>query len=217
MKRKPKEFIEIGGVTYKAYRFRRKADSTKTDYKVKIICPICNESRLIFVHSLKKYGSAECYSCSRPKKERFEKKCLICGETFKRIKYHFKNQKYCSVKCAGKARRGISTKWENRYMGEKHWNWKGGVTGKDKYERIVFKKYYQPKVFERDDFICQLCGERGGYLHADHIKNWNKHPDLRFELDNCRTLCRSCHYLITWGKTMEKDNKWTLYSSKIEC
>jgi len=210
MKRKPKEFIEIGGVTYKAYRFRRKTDPTKTDYKVEIVCPTCNKKRLIFVHSLRKYGSAECYSCSRQKKERFRKKCPVCKKYFSGIKYWIKKKKYCSVKCAGKARRGISTKWENRYMGEKHWNWKGGVTDDNLYERIKFRKKLQRSIFERDNYTCQVCGEGNCYFHIDHIKDWSKFPELRFEIKNCRTVCRKCHYYITWGKKMNDENKWGL-------
>ena len=38
-----------------------------------------------------------------------------------------------------------------------------------------------------------MCLVRGNYLEADHIKPWAYFPDLRFELDNGRTLCRPCH------------------------
>lgn len=52
---------------------------------------------------------------------------------------------------------------------------------------------WRKSVFDRDDYTCQMCGERGGYLEADHIKPWAYFPDLRFDLDNGRTLCRACH------------------------
>ena len=55
-------------------------------------------------------------------------------------------------------------------------------------------------VFRRDDYTCQTCNKKGGEIQADHIKPWAFYPDLRFSVDNGRTLCKDCHRKTdTWG------------------
>ncbi|MBW3634867.1 MAG: HNH endonuclease [Armatimonadetes bacterium] len=49
-------------------------------------------------------------------------------------------------------------------------------------------------VFERDNFTCQVCGQRGGLLNAHHLRSWAKHPEARFEISNGLTVCADhCH------------------------
>jgi len=90
-------------------------------------------------------------------------------------------------------------------MGDKAPNWKGGISQKNRSERkkhmTTFEyRDWRRRVFERDDYTCQFCGERGGELHADHIKSYLKYPKLRTKLSNGRTLCKKCHMTTdTWG------------------
>lgn len=146
--------------------------------------------------------------------------CLVCGKEARRHGCQ-KNPKYCSNKCftlsrVGKSRPKFSKQWiENlskAHKGvqakEKHPKWKGGITPINHLERNRFRWEIQKKVFERDNYTCQTCGKRGGTLHVDHIQEWSEYVELRFQIDNCRTLCRKCHYKITFGKPMNEDSKW---------
>ena len=78
--------------------------------------------------------------------------------------------------------------------------WKGGITPEVRRIRTsVEYKLWRDSVFIRDDYTCQWCGARCGngkkvYLHADHIQLFSTHPELRFAIDNGRTLCKECHY-----------------------
>lgn len=78
--------------------------------------------------------------------------------------------------------------------GEKHYAWKGGVTSIYKVIRkSVEYKLWRKAVFERDKYTCIWCGQKGKKLHADHIKRFADYPELRFAIDNGRTLCIDCH------------------------
>ncbi len=91
--------------------------------------------------------------------------------------------------------------------GENAWNWKGGLKGKNYLERRKFQSTIQKQVFERDDYTCQICGIRGVDLQVDHIQSWADYVELRFSIDNCRTLCAKCHYEITFGRPMPSNIK----------
>lgn len=97
---------------------------------------------------------------------------------------------------------------ESTYKGERHWNWKGGVDSGERKERVRFHKYFRPKVLQRDNYTCQICDAYGAELQVDHIKKWSEYPELRFELSNCRTVCKSCHYYLTYKRKMPKGIAW---------
>lgn len=89
--------------------------------------------------------------------------------------------------------------------GEKSNFWKGGVTETNKLIRQSWEyRLWREAVFKRDNFTCQFCFQRGGELTADHIKPFSLFPELRFAIDNGRTLCRPCHKTTdTWGGKMK--------------
>lgn len=162
------------------------------------------------IHTKGKYLHWPCgskYDKNR-RRERFLKSkipCPMCGE---RMSPTSKTCKKCTFKNRTHWLKGkrLPDWWKERITnkfepGEKHWNWKGGTTPKNKLVRQSYKfKTWRQQIFERDNFTCQVCGKRGGELHPDHILPFSLFPEHRFELDNGRTLCRECHIKTpTWG------------------
>ena len=73
--------------------------------------------------------------------------------------------------------------------------------GQDYEDRHCLKyQEWRRDVFERDNYVCVLCKQRGGKLNAHHIKPFAKYPEYRFELNNGITLCKSCHIAIHRGE-----------------
>lgn len=101
----------------------------------------------------------------------------------------------------------------HKNIGDKSHLWKGGITS----ENMIIRsrsdyKEWRKKVFERDNYTCVWCGVKSGngkaiILHADHIKSFAYHPELRFEISNGRTLCKECHKKTdTWKRGADKIN-----------
>ena len=84
-------------------------------------------------------------------------------------------------------------KISNTLKGEHSYLWQGGITPiNDKIRHSREYRLWRTAVFERDNYTCIWCGTRG-YLEVDHIKPFAYYPELRFAIDNGRTLCKPCH------------------------
>jgi len=96
-----------------------------------------------------------------------------------------------------------------KISGDKHWNWQGGKTAISQALRNSLEyEQWRIAVFERDLYMCVLCEAVGEYLHADHIKRWADYPELRFDVNNGRTLCESCHFFVTFNKILPEGKKF---------
>lgn len=91
--------------------------------------------------------------------------------------------------------------------GCEHPQWRGGVASlNDRLRKSPEFREWREAVFKRDNYTCVFCGSRGGngykvILHPDHIKPFALYPESRFDIDNGRTLCASCHRKTeTYGK-----------------
>lgn len=147
------------------------------------------------------------------------KKCLYCNNLFPfrnslkirgQGKIRHKDSIFCSIKCSN-THRNKSEKMRqagrNR-SGEKCPAWRGGVSKINKVVRTMEEsKQWRIKIFEKDNYTCQICHQRGNKLHADHIvslsemiysNNIRTKSDAEklkclWDINNGRTLCVECH------------------------
>ena len=81
-----------------------------------------------------------------------------------------------------------------KITGEKNSSWKGGITPENtKIRNSIEFDLWREAVYARDNWTCQICGEKGGNLNAHHIKNFSQFSELRLAINNGQTLCKKCH------------------------
>ena len=118
-----------------------------------------------------------------------QKRTLEMRENYRRSKLGNKNPNF------GKKH---TLEWRRRMSDKKKGsnapNWKGGVTKKSiAIRRSLEYRLWRTAVFERDNYTCVLCDTKESPFNADHIKSFALFPELRFSIDNGRTLCVPCH------------------------
>ena len=79
--------------------------------------------------------------------------------------------------------------------------WRGGISKVNRTKRAndmssLEYKDWRSDVFEKDDYTCRICGNRGVVLNAHHIISYNDFPNFRYDTNNGVVICEECHYSI---------------------
>lgn len=100
------------------------------------------------------------------------------------------------------------TEFNGSYKGEKHWNWKGGLTPIiEQIRKSVRYEKWRNQIYKRDNWTCQDCGKNKCPVEAHHKKELTKilrenniktfeeamNCDIIWDLGNGVTLCVDCH------------------------
>lgn len=162
-------------------------------------CPSCFSEFITPKNHARKYCSARCrYENEEYRKIISERNRLKCFSEITKKKLSLATKKQW-LDGRGKI-----------VYGRRPWNKIGddGVTSKnERIRKSPAYKNWRKSVFERDNYTCVSCEERGGKLNADHIKPFAFYPELRLELSNGRTLCVPCHRETpTWGARLFKSH-----------
>lgn len=154
-------------------------------------CEICGKIFLVQSRYVARGEGKYCSPLCRDKAHdtRIKLNCLVCGKPIFKppCKVKTGRGKYCDKTC-----RGIA---QSQYqLGENGPNWRGGIYPENKKARRG-KEYseWREFIYDRDNYTCQDCGQRGGELHAHHIFPFAAFPEHRLETWNGTTLCEKCH------------------------
>lgn len=146
--------------------------------------PLSKEHRekLSLVHTGKKLSEVHKLNLSSALKGKMPKNIRMIAGSNKGVPHTEETKKKLSIA-------------SKKNIGDRASNWQGGITPiLVKIRHSEEYKVWRKSVFERDKYICILGGKKhGSKLQADHIKPFAYFPELRFAIENGRTLCVECH------------------------
>lgn len=94
-----------------------------------------------------------------------------------------------------------------KMSGANHFAWKGTTPLKEQIRKSLEYKQWRKSIYQRDQYTCQMCGEKGLKINAHHIKPFAEiFEEYKFQtiedacqcsqlwdINNGKTLCVDCH------------------------
>ena len=137
-------------------------------------CPECKRRLLVEINT----------------KEKIKIKCHYCKTDMevRPSSIHESGRRFCSKEC--------ELMWRKEYYsGENSPNWNNELTDEERILKRGYLEYseWRKSVYERDNYTCQCCGNKGIYLNAHHLNSYDWDKEHRTDIDNGVTLCKECH------------------------
>lgn len=181
---------------YKTIVYPNDVNLKKRQTTYTVVCLDCETPRTIRYaqawNIVKNIHSGRCQSCAEKNKEDRGKKFVEKKHRRKLVDV----LKYRNMFDNPAEKPEVKEKMRSAKLGkfnEEANHWQGGKVKERKMlmSRDAYKQL-RINVFKRDEFKCTLCFSNKN-IEMDHIKEWCNYPELRFDIDNCRTLCFVCH------------------------
>jgi hypothetical protein len=116
--------------------------------------------------------------------------------------YRGENNHRYGKKLTAEHRENIRKSLVGILSGDRHPNWKGGITIPSVAARNGYDyKLWKRAVLARDGHRCIMCGGTEPRLHVHHNIHWSECPDVRYDVDNGATLCVDCHQAFHPNRT----------------
>ena len=182
------------GLTRSCGCYRKKCVSElHNERREDLIGKVFGRLEVLRFHGIKNQGAYWLCKCS------CEKSKVILGKSLKAG---------LTTSCGCYHRELVSKMFKGRTgcCGANNPNYKITKTNVERQDDRSYPEYeeWRIKVFERDKYICQFCGQLGGALQAHHIEGYVNNPRLRTVLSNGICLCKKHH-----------NNFHSLYGKKI--
>ncbi len=181
--------------------------TTGSHVKVLAICPTCGEQREAKFQDIILSKHSKCHGCTM--------KINLIGRFFGRLLIvegldtdsHGNSKWLCRCECGnttevmgGHLTSGATKSCgclnaqlaHERMAGENNHQYNHDLTDE---QRNSFRNTtkWKTEVKNRDNHICQCCGDYDGDIVVHHLNNYSDYPEQRTDLDNGVTLCVDCH------------------------
>lgn len=115
--------------------------------------------------------------------------CGVCGKEFISTRLTILGKKYKTYGCPQCSHK-LSAK-----KGKENSRWNLNLTDEERKIRRCYPEYTKwiKKIYERDNYTCQICNQHGYILNSHHLEGYNHSIKGRLEVNNGITLCKKCH------------------------
>ena len=165
-------------------------------YKTKLLVQCaCGDTFEVRFNDFKQ-GQKQCPDCggkirAKNRERQMTFNCDYCGEesSMQKAVFELNKHHFCSLECYCEWRK------INTPKGKDSPNYNHNKTDEEREVKRLIEGYSEwvKEVFERDNYTCQCCGQRGGNLNAHHLNGYHWDKEHRIDINNGVTLCKKCH------------------------